>query len=136
MTLECRRVLGFVAGVGRFNGGRRDLRDRVLSRAPTRLCRTVDRVKTDGKYGISERRHKKLFDHREGETPEQMIARQLAMARPFEVAWLTLVRGGDDTQLRAIEMLQAARSVWWSKIAVASSLAATVVSVVALVRSV
>ena len=92
-------------------------------------------MKSDGKYGISERRHKALFDQREGESAEQMIARQLAMARPFEVAWLTLVRGGDETQLRAMEMLQAARSVWWSKIAVVTSVVATVVSIVALVRA-
>ena len=85
------------------------------------------------KYEVTEARQRELFDRREGETGEQMIARQLAMARPFEVAWLTMLRGGDDKQMRALEMLQLARSVWWSRAAIVASTAGVLVSVVALV---
>jgi hypothetical protein len=97
---------------------------------------TVDGMKPTNKYRVSAARQKELFDQRAGETPEQMIARQLAMATPFEVAWLAMLRGGDEKQIRALEMLQLARAVWWSRAAIVSSAGGVLVSVLALVVAV
>lgn len=98
---------------------------------------TVDEMKPTNKYQVSKARQKELFDQRAGETPEQMIARQLAMATPFEVAWLMMVRQTDESdggrQARAMELLQLARSVWWNRAAVVTSAVGIVVSIAALV---
>lgn len=94
-------------------------------------------MKPTNKYQVSKARQKELFDQRAGETPEQMIARQLAMATPFEVAWLMMVRQTDESdggrQARAMELLQLARSVWWNRAAVVTSAVGIVVSIAALV---
>lgn len=75
------------------------------------------RLRKRSRYTVSAARQASLFDQREGEDPYQMIARQLAMAKPFEVAWLMLLRD-DENQLRAMEMLQLSKSVFWTRIAV------------------
>lgn len=85
------------------------------------------------KYGVNEKRQKDLLEQREGEDAYQMIARQLAMARPFEVAWLMMIRAGDEKQLRAMEMLQLSRTVFWTRLAVILAAASFPLSVVALI---
>ena len=57
---------------------------------------------------------------REGETAEQMIARHLAQARPFEVAWLFLLRSSENGigQREVYQAYLNARAIFWTRLAV------------------
>lgn len=81
-----------------------------------------------GRYTTSERRQRKLFTQREGEDFSAFLARQLAMARPSEVARLFLLRN-DEQQRQAMTLLQQARSVRWAKLSVIVSTVSLVVSI-------
>lgn len=49
-----------------------------------------------------------------------MIARQLAQARTFELGWLFMLRTSEqaESQVKALTLMQQARSVFWSRVAV------------------
>jgi hypothetical protein len=80
------------------------------------------------RYEVSDTRHRELFDRREGEDPYQMIARQLTMAKPYELAWLYLLRD-DPKQREAMMLLQQARTAFWARLAVIMSALALPVAV-------
>ena len=66
-------------------------------------------IKTRGnRYQISPKR-KAEFEQRPNEDNCQWIARQLTMAKPYEVAWLMMLRN-DEKQRRVYEMLQLAKT--------------------------
>jgi hypothetical protein len=66
-----------------------------------------------------------------------MIARQLTQARPFEVAWLFMLRTSEsaETQVKALTPLQQARSVFWSRVAVFMAALSLPIAVVAAIMS-
>ena len=49
------------------------------------------------------------FEQRPNEDTYQWIARQLTMAKPYEAAWLMMLRN-DEKQRRVYEMLQLAKT--------------------------
>ena len=98
-----------------------------------RLSRAWWRVSPTHRFNIHPER-KKMFDRtRPDETVEQMIARQLAMSRPFEVAWLFMLRTSEhaESQVKALTLLQQARTVYWSRIAVLMAALSLPIAVVA-----
>lgn len=68
------------------------------------------------RYEVSARR-RDAFARREGEDSYGWVARQICMARPHEVAWLYMLRN-DDGQREAMQLVQAARTAFWSRLAV------------------
>jgi hypothetical protein len=86
------------------------------------LSRMWWRVAPSHRHQIHPWRQSNVFSStpRPHETAEQMIARQLARARPFELGWLFMLRTSEnaDVQVRALTLMQQARSVFWSRIAV------------------
>lgn len=80
---------------------------------------------------------RKLFDAtpREGDTAQQMLVRHLAQARPFEVAWLFMLRTSEhaESQVKALTLLQQARTVYWSRVAVLMAALSLPIAVVAAV---
>jgi len=64
--------------------------------------------KSNSQYQISVKRQVE-FNQRPDEDPYQWIARQLTIAKPFEAAWLMMLRN-DEKQQKVYEMLQIAKT--------------------------
>jgi hypothetical protein len=77
------------------------------------------------RYTVSKERQRE-FDRLEGEDTYQWIARQIAMATPFEATWLYLLRSSDENQRAAWEFHQAAVSARWSRITVRVAVIGTI----------
>lgn len=77
-------------------------------------------------------RNAELFTLAPGEDPYLGIARQMDMARPWELAALAMMRHGDEGQVRAMELILLAKYTRLTRLAViaaAASAAAAALSV-------
>lgn len=88
-------------------------------------------IKTRGnRYQISPERMSE-FEQRPNEDTYQWIARQLTMAKPYEAAWLMMLRN-DEKQRRVYEMLQLAKTEHSTRQAKWAMVATVVISLLGL----
>ena len=89
------------------------------------------------RYQISQKRQDAISKQREDEDVYQMLARQIAMTRPFEGTWLYLLRSPKPTveaanvvqdQRAAWEFYQAANAARWNRYAVWAAVLGTFIN--------
>ena len=85
------------------------------------------------RYVVTPERQQQIFEVQEGEDPYLGLARQMDLAKPWELAALAMMRRGDEGQIRAMELILLAKYTRLTRLAVVAATLSAAAATVAVV---